>query len=181
MDTLFVIFAGIAFVFWGGYRCAERFPLLGSLLAVMLLLGAWFLVRPDVRASSIGDGAPSGAGAFLGLLWLLEAAGILLAGTLLLAGWRRHDHPLSVALFFFLFLPFVTYAIYMAMPSPSSSPQTSPMSNSANIGQQGTKKDAYVWAIDSQFLVESECTNGSLEFVAGCKEGVAKNRARHAE
>ncbi|MBS0583913.1 MAG: hypothetical protein JSS42_12505 [Proteobacteria bacterium] len=178
MEPLFLILAGVVATFWLGYQGAKRFPLLGSLVAILLLVGAGALIRLDLRPSGLGDGAPSSAGAFLGLLLLLEAACILLSGTLLVAGWRARQHLLSRALFLFLFLPFAAYAIFQVVP-------VAPQGTSIKTGRteselSGTKKDGYVWALDSSFLAESECRGATPEFVAGCKDGVARNRARQA-
>lgn len=185
LETLFLILICTALLFWGGYQRAKRTPLLGSIAAVILLFGALFLVRLDLGTTTLGDGAPSGAGAFLGFLILLEFICIFLAGTLLVAGWRGSDYPLAKTLFLFLFLPFATYAIYSAIPSQSIPAKKAGMrgdhgNNRSNI-QVGSKKDGYVWAIDSEFLSASECKNGTSEFLAGCLEGVAKNLARQAK
>jgi hypothetical protein len=177
---LFLILAGIGATFWGGYQGARRFPALGSLVAVLLLVGAGALIHLGLGPSSLGDGAPSGAVAFLGLLWLLEAACILLAGTLLLAGWRAHQHVLAKILFLFLFMPFTAYAIFQAIPA---APRKTTINSAEQVRAEptGTKKDGYVWAVDSNFLTDSECHGASQEFIAGCKDGVARNRAREAK
>jgi len=114
LETIFAFVIGTALVCWGAYQAAKRFPVVGCLVAALLLLGALLLIRLDLSPSSLGEGAPSGAGAALGVLLLLEIVSIFLAGTLLLAGWRGHDHPLSKTLFLFLFLPFVVYAVTTA-------------------------------------------------------------------
>jgi hypothetical protein len=178
LEIVFAFVIGTAFGFWGAYQAAKRFPVVGSLVAVLLLVGAFFLVRLDLSPSSLGDGAPSGAGAALGLLLLIEFVSILLAGTLLLAGWRGRDHPLSKTLFLFLFLPFVVYAVVAAAPKSNRSAGKPVTRESGGVKQLDKWKEGYIWAIDSQFLSEEECKNDSPEFVVGCRQGVAKNRAR---
>jgi hypothetical protein len=181
LDTLVIIVAGTVAVFWGGYQASKRFPVVGALVAALLLVCAWFLVRLDLRPSSIGEGAPSGAGAFLGLLWLLEIGAVLLAGTLLWAGWRGKDHPLSKTLFLFLFVPFTIYAGFVIAPNFGAHPQSPPVGTGASHEQHGSKMDGYIWAIDSQFVSDDDCKNGTAEFLAGCREGVVANRARQAK
>jgi hypothetical protein len=181
LSTIVIFVVGIVIVFWGGYQGSKRFPLFGALVATLLLIGAWFLIRLDLRPSSLGDGAPSSAGAFLGLLLLLEIAAVLLAGTMLWAGWRGSDHPLAKTLFFFMFVPFAVYAVFANAPDLGARHPSPSVRNEVSHVQQGSKKDGYIWAIDSQFLSEDDCKSGTPEFLAGCREGVVTNRARHAE
>jgi|GEM_PF-5004879 len=172
MATLLYILAGTALAAFGAYRLGKWAPLLGSLVALALLAAAWLLIRQHLTAASLGDGAPSSAGVFIGLLVLVEFAAILLAGTLLFAGWKEHKHPLSSTLFLFLFLPLLLYAIYDAVPSAPPRPATAP-----DTTPRATRQDGYIWALDAQIMSAAECRNGNAEYLAGCREGVAKNRA----
>jgi hypothetical protein len=148
------------------------------MLAAASLVGAWLLARLDLGAATLGDGAPSGAGAFLGLLLILEALCILLAGLLLIVGWHRHDHTPSKVLFIFLFLPVTLLAAFSTVPPSRPSSPDPARGSPASPGASGSRTDGYIWALDANFLSEDECLGSSPEFVAGCKDGVARNRAR---
>lgn len=179
MNPIVIIGSGLAIAFWGGYQGSKRFPVLGTIGAVFLLIGALLLMRLDLRASTLGDGAPSSAAAFLGLMWLLEIAAVLLAGTLLWAGWRGGEHPLPKMLLIFVFVPVCVYTVFANWPAPGVHPSPAPPRTTApQEQQQGAKKDGYIWALDSQFVSEDDCKNGAPAFLAGCREGVAANRAR---
>ena len=181
MNTLEIFLAGFALSLWGAYQGGRRYPLAASFLAILLLIGAGLLMRLDLRASTLGDGAPSSAGAFLGLLVLIQFGAILLAGTLLVAGWLADDHPLAKSLLLFAFLPFVGYVAFTEIPDFSRAPVVQAARPGAVVEQKGGRKDGYIWALDSQFLSEDDCRNGSPEFLAGCKEGVAKNRTLQSQ
>lgn len=178
MDSLIVTLIGVGALFWSGHQLARRKPALGSMLAVILLAGAFVLVQQDLSPASLGEGAPSSAGAFLGMLWLLEFAFILLAGTMLAAGWRAAGHAMSRNLLFFVFAPFCAYALLKALPASYRSASTGTPAQPVATEPTGTRLDGYTWAVDSDFRSDGDCHGASPEFVAGCKEGVAKNRER---
>lgn len=181
LNPLHIYLAGFGLTLWGAYQGGRRYPLAGSFLAILLLIGAGLLMRLDLRASSLGDGAPSSAAAFLGLLLLIQIAAIVLAGTLLVAGWMADDHPLPKSLLLFGFLPFVGYVAFTEIPDSKHAPAQPATRAIVNPEQKGGRKDGYVWALDSQFLSEDDCRNGSAEFLAGCRDGVAKNRTLQSQ
>jgi hypothetical protein len=182
MNMLTVLAAGMVFVFWAGYRGALRFPNGAALLAIALLIGSGRLMTLDLGASSLGDGAPSSAGAFLGLLWLMEGLCTVLAGMLLLVGWRARDQVLPKTLFLVLYLPFAGYVAFSAWPhAKRPTAQAATPGVASTPGPTGSRKDGYLWALDSNFLSDGECQGASPDFVAGCKEGVAKNLARQSQ
>lgn len=180
MDTLLLVVVGFGFAVVGGYRLSRRVPILGSMAALVLLGVALVLMKSGALTTTLGDGAPSSAGAFLGLLWLIAMAAIVLAGVFLVAGWRAEDNPLPKVLLLFVFLPCVAWFLWLAFPD--ARPKTGPVQErpQATI-QQGSRKDGYLWAIDSQFFSEADCRNGTEEFLAGCREGVAKNQLLHGK
>jgi hypothetical protein len=180
LDTLLVIVVGICALFWGGYVGAKRYPRVGALLALLLLVVSGALARLRLDGSGLGEGAPSGAVAFIGFVWLAEVVGILISATLLVAGWRANDSPLSKTLLFFVCVPVAAYAVFQALPAADRSRANAPTGPTAKE-PTGTRKDGYIWALDANFLSEADCHGASPEFVAGCKEGVVKNRAREAK
>ncbi|MFM9835047.1 MAG: hypothetical protein ACKVOA_02980 [Methylophilaceae bacterium] len=179
MEPLVFILAGIAFAFYGSYWTGSRFPTLGSTIGLLFLCCSIMIVHLDLGSATLGDGATSSSAAFLGILWILEFISILLAATLFIAGWISHDHAISKFFFVCLFVPTLVYALFSAMPKKNINTKATQQIGPVQI-QQGSKNDGYIWAIDSQFISDKECKNGSPEFLAGCRQGVTKNQARDA-
>jgi hypothetical protein len=179
LEPLVFIIAGTAFAFYCSYWAGSRFPILGSIIGLLLLFCSITIVHLDLGSATLGDGATSSSAAFLGFLWILEFISMLLAATLFIAGWINHDHAISKLFFVCLFIPTLVYALFSAMPKKKIVTEAAQQNERVQI-QQGSKNDGYIWAIDSQIISDNECKNGSPEFLAGCRQGVAKNQARNA-
>jgi hypothetical protein len=137
------------------------------------------IVHLDLGSTTLGDGATSSSAAFLGFLWVLEFISALLAATLFVAGWISHDHAISKFFFLCIFIPTLVYALLSAMPMKKIITKADQQNERVQV-QHGSEKDGYIWAIDSQFISDNECKNGSADFLAGCRKGVAKNQAHNA-
>ena len=175
MSAIALFIAIPALLLWGGYQAGRRLPLPSALAAVLLLVGAGFIVHLDLGLPRVGDGVPTGAAASLFLLMLLEYTGIALAGTLLVAGWRGRHAALSKGLFFLIVLPFASYALYRSIAGPMRYHPETP-----GMVVQDDWKDGYRWALDNRILTTTDCKADSARFEVGCADGVRKNVERQS-
>ncbi len=70
---LLAIAMGLVLVFWGGYRLAKRFAIVGTIASLLLLAGARLLMRLNL-GSPVEPGTPTGAGIVILLAFVLGFA-----------------------------------------------------------------------------------------------------------